>query len=374
MKRWLFIALALVLATGFVAWQGKALAPKAAPVPDRVEAITVLTTKVLSRDIPIWLTGIGTVEGYNTVIVRPRVGGILESIDFTEGAMVKKGDVLARIDPRPYEAALALAQARKAQNEALLVNATQERERMEQLIKSKSVSQQALEQAAATVAQLEAAIRADVASIATAQLELDYTSVLAPISGRTGIRHIDAGNLVIANQQEGIVHLTQLQPVTVVFTLPQKYLGTLHAQTTGKEPSLKIEALDEQDEVLGEGALELIDNRIDLSTGTLRIKARFENKNLALWPGQFVTARALVKEEKDSIVVPTEVIQPGLDGPFAYLIQEDDSVEARSVAVGPSLEGWTVIEEGLKLGDEVVQEGQSKLKPGALIKRRDSAL
>ncbi|HRQ89012.1 MAG TPA: efflux RND transporter periplasmic adaptor subunit, partial [Bacteroidia bacterium] len=189
--------------------------PAAAPPPS---AIPVIATKVVTRDVPIWLSGIGTVQGYNTVVVRPRVGGILEQIEFTEGSMVEKGDVLARIDPRPYEAALELATARKAQNEALLVSAQQDLTRMEALVKSQSVSQQALEQASALVAQLEAAIQADTASISSARLDLEYATVRAPISGRTGIRQVDVGNLVTANQTEGIVHLTQLQPVTVVFT------------------------------------------------------------------------------------------------------------------------------------------------------------
>ncbi len=364
--------MALILGSGAAAaiWRVKSTdpAPEAPPAP---AAVTVAVAKVVSRDVPIWLSGIGTVQGYNTVVVRPRVGGILEEVAFTEGSMVEKGEVLARIDPRPYEAALALAIARKAQNEAQLVSAKQDRTRMEALVKSRSVSEQALEQAAALVAQLEAAIEADSASIASARLELDYATVRAPISGRTGIRHLDVGNLVTANQAEGLVHVTQLQPVSVLFTLPQQHLAALRSQTKPGSPDLRVEALDERGEVLGEGALELVDNQIDLSTGTLRLKARFANEALTLWPGQFVSARVLVDVRADSKVVPTEVVQPGLDGLFAYLVKDDGTVEARGIETGPSLDGWTIVEAGLEIGDEVVSEGQGKLKPGASVVRRE---
>ncbi len=367
------MTLVLGAVAGAVLWRVKTAEtrPKAAPFPD---AVSVVTTKVVSRDIPIWLSGIGTVQGYNTVVVRPRVGGTLEQVEFIEGSMVNKGDVLARIDPRPYEAALALATARKAQNEALLVSAKQDRARMEVLVKGQSVSEQSLEQASALVAQLEAAIEADTASISSARLDLEFATVRAPISGRTGIRHVDAGNLVTANQPEGLVHLTQLQPITVVFTLPQQHLAALRAHMRPSAVALKVEAIGEGGSVLDEGELELVDNQIDLSTGTLQLKARFANESLTLWPGQFVSARILVDTRAGAKAVPTEVVQPGIDGPFAYLIREDGTVEARHLRTVPGLDGWTIIEEGLDAGDEVVREGQGKLKPGARVKSRGIAL
>lgn len=371
MTRWIFLTLLVAAIAGAVMWKNKAVDAMPKTGPDANAPVTVVTVKVVSRDVPLWLTGIGTVQGYNTVVIRPRVGGILEKIEFTEGSMVKKGDIIAQIDPRPYQASLDLATARKAQNEALLVSAKQDRKRMEVLVKSQSVSEQSLEQASARVAELEAAIQADSASIASAQLELDYATVRAPLSGRTGIRHVDEGNLVTANQTEGIVHITQMQPIALQFTLPQKYLSILHAGAAPGETPLKVEALDEQSTPLGEGTLELIDNQIDLSTGTLRLKARFANENLKLWPGQFVVARILVQTREGADVVPTEVIRPGLDGSFAYVVGKDDVVEARYLEVGPNVDGWTVVENGLKAGDEVVREGQVKLKPGAKIKRLD---
>ncbi len=371
MTRWIFISLLVAGIVGAVMWKNKAADAMLKTGPDANAPVTVMTVKVVSRDVPLWLTGIGTVQGYNTVVIRPRVGGILEKIEFTEGSMVKKGDIIAQIDPRPYQASLDLATAKKAQNEALLVSAKQDRKRMEVLVKSQSVSEQALEQASARVAELEAAIQADSASIASAQLELDYATVRAPLSGRTGIRHVDEGNLVTANQTEGIVHITQMQPIAVQFTLPQKYLSILHGSMALGATPLKVEALDEQSTPLGEGTLELIDNQIDLSTGTLRLKARFANENLKLWPGQFVSARILVQTRKGATVVPIEVIRPGLDGSFAYVVGKDDVVEARYLEVGPNVDGWTVVEKGLKAGDEVVREGQVKLKPGVKIKRLD---
>lgn len=368
------MALILGIASGVVFWRSRVTETKPAAAPPPPSAVPVLATKVVTRDVPIWLSGLGTVQGYNTVVVRPRVGGILEQIEFTEGSMVEKGDVLARIDPRPYEAALALATARKAQNEALLVSAQQDLARMEALVKSQSVSQQALEQASALVAQLEAAIKADTASISSARLDLEYATVRAPISGRTGIRQVDVGNLVTANQTEGIVHLTQLQPVTVVFTLPQQHFAALRTHMRSGADAPKVEALGDGGGVLDAGELELVDNQIDLSTGTLRLKGRFANEALTLWPGQFVSARVLVDTRANAKAVPAEAVQPGLDGPFAYLIKEDNTVEARNLVTGPTLDGWTIIEEGLDAGDEVVREGQSKLKPGALVKRREIPL
>lgn len=364
------MALILGIVAAAVAWRVREVdaKPETAPAP---ATVSVVATKVVTRDVPIWLSGIGTVQGYNTVVVRPRVGGILEQIEFTEGSMVSKGDVLARIDPRPYEAALALATARKAQNEALLVSAKQDRTRMEVLVKSRSVSEQSLEQASALVAQLEAAIEADSASISSARLDLEYATVRAPISGRTGIRHLDAGNLVTANQPEGLVHLTQLQPVTVVFTLPQQHFAALRSHMQPGAAALRVEAIGEGGGVLDAGELELVDNQIDLSTGTLRLKARFANEALTLWPGQFVSARVLVDTRTNAKVVPAEAVQPGLDGPFAYLIKEDGTVEARTLTTGPTLDGWTIIEAGLDAGDEVVREGQGKLKPGAPVNRRE---
>lgn len=338
------------------------------------QPITVTATKVTAQNIPIWLTGIGTVQAYNTVTVRPRVSGNLEQIQFVEGSMVKQGDVLAQIDQRPYQSVLDQALARKAQNEAQLVNARQELARVQNLVKSKAVSKQSLDEAEAAVAQLEAAVQADNAAIAAAQLDLDFTTVRAPIAGRTGIRQLDVGNIVTANQEQGVVTLTQLQPISVVFTLPQNHLPSLrgHLQS-GAEPLIVQAHSEDGAALLDEGTLELIDNQIDSSTGTLRLKAVFKNEKLNLWPGQFITARILVETRKNVTVVPPESIKPGLNGPYAYLIRPDKSVEARNVKTGISIDGWTIIEEGLNPGDQIVLEGHIKLKPGSVVSVKEEA-
>lgn len=342
--------------------QGKPAAPN---------ATAVLATTASARNMPIWLAGIGSAQAYNTVTVRPRVSGTLEQVQFVEGSMVKSGDVLAQIDPRPYRAVLAQAKARKAQNEAQLTNARKELERVEALVKNDAVSQQSLDQAKATVAQLEAATDADTAAMDAAQLDLDFTTVRSPINGRTGIRQLDAGNVVTANQSEGLVRITQVQPISVVFTLPQRHLSALRQpMQPGAEP-LRVQAVGEDGVLLDEGKLELIDNQIDSSTGTLRLKASFANAKSTLWPGQFVTARVLVETRKDAVVVPSQVVQPGLDGPFAYLIKSDNTVEVRLLKPGLTVDGRTIIEEGLKAGDRVVLDGHSKLKPGALVSAKE---
>ncbi|WP_240772751.1 efflux RND transporter periplasmic adaptor subunit [Phragmitibacter flavus] len=352
-------------------WRKDAASSKTNGPPPAPAAIAVLATQVTTRDVPIWLTGIGTVQAFNTVTVRPRVSGALEKVNFTEGSMVKEGDILAHIDPRPYQSTLDQALARQAQNAAQLRNARQELARVETLIKERAVSEQNLDQAQATVAQFEAVAQADTAAIAAAQLDLDFTTVRAPISGRTGIRQLDAGNVVTANQPAGLVMLTQLQPITVLFTLPQQHLPALRAHMQPGAAPLTVQAIGEDGTLLDEGKLELVDNQIDMTTGTLKLKAVFSNEKLALWPGQFITSRVLVDTRKDATVVPPEVIQPGLDGPFAYLIKPDNTVEARPLQTGLNLDGWTIIEKGLNPGDRVVRDGQNKLKPGSLVSHKE---
>lgn len=373
--RWILLGLTVAAISGAVVWRVKAVGAKPeTAAPTQAAPISVITAEVTVRDVPFWLSGLGTVQAYNTVIVRPRVGGIVEGVDFTEGAMVEKGEVLARIDPRPYRTALTQAKALKARTEAQLAAARLELKRAEGLVKSTAGSQKAMEQAAATVGELEAQLQGDEATIDTAEINLEYTNIRAPIAGRTGIRQLDAGNVVTANQEQGLVTLTQLQPITVLFTLPQQQLPSLSAHMKPGAAALPVQTLGEDGGVIAQGKLELIDNQIDASTGTMKLKAGFANDDLSLWPGQFVSARALVETRKDATVVPREAVQPGLDGPYAYFIKEDSTVEARSLRVGPTVEGWTIIEEGLKPGDLVVKDGQSKLKPGALVKAREVKL
>ena len=372
-----FIVVVLLLAGGAIAWRfasaGKLLPKSKSAIGSSgaQSAVPVLTASVASRDVPIWLSGLGTVQAFNTVTVRPRVSGTLDTINFTEGQNVKAGDILAQIDPRPYRNALERAKARRAQNEAQLANAQRELDRARGLFESDAESRQLLDQQEATVAQLTAVTQGDQAELDAAQLDLDFTTVRAPIDGRTGVRLVDAGNLVTASQSSGIVVITQLQPVSVLFTLPQHHLPALRRRLQADQSAPRVVATGEE-RVLAEGALDLIDNQIDSSTGTVRLKASFPNEDSALWPGQFVSARILVETRNHATVVPAEVVQSGLDGPFAYVVKSDSTVEARQLKLGPTVDAFTVVEAGLKPGERVVSDGQSKLQPGARIATADA--
>lgn len=324
--------------------------------------------EVSPRDVPVWLTGIGNVQANNTVVVRPRVSGELESIQFTEGQEVKVGDVLAQIDPRPYKAALAQALAQLAQSDAQNANDRREYERIKALVATNTESRQLLDQREATLAQSAALVQAAQAAVDNARLNLDFTTVRAPIGGHTGVRLLDAGNLVTASQNNGLVVITQTRPISTLFTLPQQhFLDIRRGITASGVTALPVEALDDTGRILAHGKLELIDNQIDTSTGTLRLKAVFPNEDQTLWPGQFVNARVLVQTLPRALAIPAESVQPGLDGPFAYVVKADSTVEARNLKLGPTVEGITVIESGLAAGDRVVREGQNKLEPGARV-------
>lgn len=371
-KRWIVILLLLAGISVTVVMRKKSAAAKAeASKPAGPQSVAVIVGEVRRVDVPIWLTGIGAVQAANTVTVRPRVGGALNKVNFTEGALVKEGEIIAEIDPRPYEAALAQAEAKKLQDEASLANARLEETRFSDLLKNDAVSKQQADQSSSSVSQLEALSKADEAAIQAARLDLEFTKVRAPISGRTGVRLVDAGNLVTANQATGLVVITEIQPISVIFTLPQQNLAALSTATKPGAPKLKVEALGEDNKILAEGELELIDNQIDTNTGTLKLKARFANENLTLWPGQFVSARVLVDTRRDSMVVAPEAVQPGLDGTFCYVMKDDQTVEARPVKAGLRVDDGTVIEEGLKAGEKVVVTGHTKLRPGSKVKPQE---
>ncbi len=358
----------LLFAVGiFLAWRFLPKTGRAVKAREGERSVPVTVVAAADRDVPIWLSGIGTVQAYNKVTIRPRVSGVLDRINFTEGDLVKEGDVLAVIDPRPYESLFAQAQAKVAQTAAQLANANKEVERIGQLVKSGAASRQLLDQLEASVAQFAAQEQADIAARQAAQLDLDFTTVKSPISGRTGVRLIDQGNLVTASQDGGLVVVSQFQPISVAFTLPQDSLPVIRKRMLEEPAGLTVQALTDDGRVLAEGKLALIDNEIDVSSGTLKLKATFPNSDQALWPGQFLSARVLVETRRQAVVVPTQVIKAGLDGPFVYRVKPDQTVEARNVKPGPRVDDITVIEDGLKTGDEIVLDGQSKLEPGARI-------
>lgn len=361
-----FILLLLVI-SAVAAWRYFPKSGTTEKAPEKKRPVPVTTAAVSARDVPIWLTGLGTVQPYQKVTVRPQVSGALDQIHFTEGQIVKEGDTLAIIDPRPYESLLAQAKAKVAQTAAQLSNARQNLERVRSLTKSGAESRQLLEEMEATEAQFSAQEQADNAAVQAAQLNLDFTTVKAPINGRTGLRLIDKGNLVTTNQENGLVVISQLQPISVIFTLPQNNLPAIRKRIAEDPSEALVQALTDDGKVLAEGKLSLIDNEIDINSGTLKLKATFPNDDMVLWPGQFLNSRLLVETRRQALVVPTQAISAGLDGPFVYRVKTDQKVEPRTVKPGPQVEGVTIIEEGLENGESIVTDGQSKLQPGTSV-------
>ncbi|MBI1841694.1 MAG: efflux RND transporter periplasmic adaptor subunit [Verrucomicrobia bacterium] len=336
---------------------GKAELP---PVP-------VVPGVVLEKDVPVYLEGLGTVQAFQTVTIRPRVDGQIRRIAFVEGQEVHEGDLLAEIDPDPYRALVDQAAAKKAQDEALLANSRVDLKRYASLLAEEGVTQQAYDTQSALVKQLEAAVKADEAAVSSARVQFAYTSITSPIGGRVGIRQVDQGNIVRANDQTGIVVVTQIKPISVVFTLPEQTLSKIRGEA-GDTP-FTILAVDRDNMTpLAEGKLSVIDNQIDTTTGTLRLKATFPNQDLRLWPGQFVNARLLLTVRRKSPVVPAAVIQRGPEGAFVFVIKEDQTVDLRPVKVGPVEQGEALIEEGLRPGEKVVVDGQYKLQRGSRIR------
>jgi multidrug efflux system membrane fusion protein len=329
--------------------------------------VPVVAGKVEEKDTPIYLDGLGTVQAFNTVTVHTRVDGELQKVLFTEGQDVKTGDLLAVIDPRPFQAALDQAIAKKAQDEAQLGNAKVTLARNTDLLKKKVIDQQDFDTSKYQGDQFQAAVQADQAAIEAAKTQLDYTQIKSPIDGRIGVRLVDVGNIVHAADQTGIVVITQMHPISVVFTLPEQNLQEILNQG-GANGGLKVSALDRGNtSTLDEGALAVVDNQIDQTTGTLKLKATFPNDQLQLWPGKFVNARLILTTRKGATVVPSSVVQRGPQGTYAYVIKTDKTVEMRPIKVAQTEANVALIDSGLKAGEQVVVDGQYKLQPGAHV-------
>lgn len=328
------------------------------------QAVLVSVATVGHKDIPVYLNGLGTIQAYNTATVRSQIDGQLLQVLFHEGQDVKKGDVLAKIDPRTYEAQLNQAIANKAKDEASLANAQVDLKRYESL--GDDISAQTVDTQRATVKQLQATVAVDQAAIDNDKALLSYTVINAPFDGRTGIRQVDVGNVIHAGDTNGLVVITQLDPISVVFSLPQQNIEDINQQIAN-QGKLEVIAVDSSKKELSKGELVLVDNQIDQNTGTVKLKATFPNQQHLLWPGAFVNVRMLLNTIKDAVVVPTVAIQLGPNGSYVFIAKQDNKVEMRPVKTGIAEGNDTVITSGVKEGEVVVTDGMQKLQDGSKI-------
>jgi multidrug efflux system membrane fusion protein len=342
-------------------WYATEEAPSAgAAQPKPPTAVPVTVTDVTSADVPVYVVGTGSIQAYNTVLIKPRVDGQITEVQFEEGQEVKKGDPLFQIDPRPFQAAL-------DQAEAQLAAAQLDLERFSKLMGSGFQTRQSYDQQKATVAQLQAALRGDQAAIENAEVNLGYTQIRSPIDGRTGARLVDVGNVVHAADTGGLVTVTQLRPIFASFTVPQRELDAIRRQQSAGPLAAKVFAEDDN-QLLGEGKLSLIDNQVDQTTGTVRLKAVFDNADERLWPGEFVAVRLVVDTRRNATTVPVRTVQQGANGYYAYVVKPDGTAERRDVELVAQQDGIAVIGKGLAPGEKVVLDGQYRLSNGDRVR------
>ncbi|MDN0084037.1 efflux RND transporter periplasmic adaptor subunit [Crenobacter sp. SG2305] len=335
----------------------------------------VVTVRVARQNVPIFLGGVGTVLAERSVTVKVRVDGQLDKVLFVEGQDVKAGQLLAQIDPQALQAQLAQALAQQARDEAQLLNARIDLQRYSQLLSQDSVSRQTYDTQKALVNQLAAAVKSDAAQVSFARVQLGYTTIRSPLSGRTGARLIDPGNIVHATDNTGLVVINQIDPIMVQFTVPEDHFGAINRAISPGLPPLPVFVYSRTDAAtpLGRGVLTLVNNQIDSSTGTLTLKARFANPGHELWPGQYVNVRLRVGTRTQALTVPTAAIQRGPDGTYVYKVDADGRARLQLVRLGPVQAGMAIVEQGLAAGERVVLEGQYKLRPGSSVVEARSA-
>lgn len=335
--------------------------------PNAHAAIRVETGTVKRMDVPIYLEGLGTVQAYYTVTITARVDGQLQKVGFVEGQTVAKGSLIAQIDPRPYQAALDQAVAMKAKDGSQLHGALQDLQRYGVLAPQDLTSKQTLDMQRGLVGELQAQVKADEAIIENARTQLGYTTITAPIEGRTGIRLVDPGNIVHASDTTGIVVLTQVQPISFIFTLPEDQLPAVSGALATGPVAVAAMSRDTKT-VLDRGTLALIDNQIDQATGTARLKATFPNTSNKLWPGEFINARVLVETDRNALTIPSAAVQRGPTGVFTYVVKADSTVEARPILIGAESGNVTVVTKGVNDGEVVVTNNQYRLQPGVQVR------
>jgi membrane fusion protein, multidrug efflux system len=341
----------------------KADATAAPPAPAPIVAGTVA-----QHDVPIYLTGVGTVIAYNTDVVRAQIQGQIISINFTEGQTVHAGDLLAQIDPRPYQALIDQYTGNLERDQAQLVNAQANLKRYNQLGDKGWATPQLVETQQAQVGELQAAIKADQALIDAAKVQFSYTRLTSPIDGVVGIRQIDVGNIISPSNTNGLVVVTQLHPISLIFTLPETSLPQIQQQQQKTKTPLKVLAYSQDNTIkLDEGVLGLVNNEILQTTGSIQLKANFSNTSNRLWPGELVNARLLLDTRHNGLTVPAAVVQQGTKGPYAYVVNPDSTVAIRQIKVAQISDGQALIDSGLKANEQVVVDGQYKLQPGTHV-------
>jgi multidrug efflux system membrane fusion protein len=374
------VAVAIVAAAGIAAVTispiRSALWPEVkaadAPPPAAAPGVPVTGGTVEAKDMPVFLNGIGTVQAFNMVTIKSRVDGQIVKVSFREGQEVNAGDPLIQIDPRSFQAALEVAQAAKAKDEAGLVSAQADLDRYSQLVGSGYQTRQSVDQQKATVAQLQASLKCDQAQIDAAQVNLDYCDIRSPIAGRLGVKLVDIGNLVRATDNTGLVTITQTKPIYINFTMAQENLHKIHEKQALGDLTVQAYGADNIT-LLSEGKLTVIDNAVDQTTGTIRLKGEFANTDERLWPGEFVDVRLILSTRKGVATVPQQTVQVGPNGYYAYVIKPDNTVERRVVEIASMQDGIAVITKGLNVGEKIVVDGQYRLTEGAKVKITEPA-